>query len=183
MTLQSALLQTLRESSGPVAPLIKAYLSGNEARLRERHLIERSGTGTCKEYTGVIDSLLRALFTYKSEKLKCFETAALIAIGGYGRGELNIRSDIDLMLLYKKRITPELEELTQRMLYVLWDTGLDLGFSIRSVDECMALAKDDLKTMTALLDTRHLHGDRPLFETLSSDIRKKSSQGTHRQYI
>lgn len=173
MTLQTALLKRLKEADGPVAPVIRDYLSSNEAELRERHLAVRSGTQTCKAYTAVIDGLLKALFTYKSEKLRCFETAALIAIGGYGRGELNIRSDIDLMLLYKKRITPELEELTQKMLYVLWDTGLDLGFSIRSVDECLALAKDDLKTMTALLDTRHLHGDRPLFDDLVSGIRKK----------
>lgn len=173
MTLQAGLLDRLRAAGGPVASIIKDYLSDNEARLRQRHLTDRSGTQICKEYTGVIDALLKALFTYKSEKLKCFETAALIAIGGYGRGELNLRSDIDLMLLYKKRITPELEELTQKMLYVLWDTGLDLGFSIRSVDECMALAKDDLKTMTALLDTRYLHGDKPLFDELGADIRKK----------
>ena len=96
----------------------------------------------------------------------------MVALGGYGRGELNIRSDIDLMLLYKESITPEIEELTQQLLTILWDTGLDMGFSIRSIDECLELAKEDHKTMTALLDRRFLAGDESLYSSLNTVVQQ-----------
>lgn len=158
--------------SGPATVVIKEYLSKGEAVLRKKHLKEKTGAEICRSYTSLIDDLLKSIFTVKSSDVKCAESVALAAIGGYGRGELNIRSDIDLMLLYRKRITPSIEELTEKMLYILWDTGLDLGFSIRSVDECISLAKDDLKTMTSLLDLRFLIGDRELFDILNESVRK-----------
>lgn len=166
------LLEKIKNSNGAVTAAIKEYLSKGEEGLRARHLSERHGAPVCKTYTLLVDDLLKALFAHKAEELKCKESIALVAIGGYGRGELNLRSDIDLMLLYDKKLTPSIEELTQQILYVLWDTGLDLGFSIRSISECVALSKDDLKTMTALLDLRYILGDRELFNKLNANIRK-----------
>ncbi len=158
--------------SAQAAAVIKDHLLKNEEALRKRHLDEKTGAEICRAYTLLIDDLLKSIFTVKSEEIKCQDSVALVAIGGYGRGELNIRSDIDLMLLYKKRITPAIEELTEKILYILWDTGLDLGFSIRSIDECIALAGEDLKTMTSLLDLRFLLGDPELFDLLTSRARK-----------
>ena len=178
-------LETLRCSlkeagqSGP-ARHVKQYLAQCEAILKTRHLSPDSGAGgmeVCSSYTLVIDGLLNVLFQIKCEELECAGPVALVAIGGYGRGELNIRSDIDLMLLYKGRITPAIEELSRTFLYVLWDTGLDLGFSIRSIGESVALAKNDLKTMTALLDRRFLHGDSALFEEFDRAVVKKLFSG------
>ena len=165
-------LDALNKTSGPLAPVVKEHLLKAEEELRTRHLSGEAGREVCRAYTIVIDNLLKALFTHKKDVLAPNDTAALIAIGGYGRGELNLKSDIDLLLVYKGRLTKGVEELTQAMLYVLWDTGLDLGFAIRSVSECITLAKDDLKTMTALLDLRFLTGDKALFETLHKNIRK-----------
>jgi len=167
----NTLVDSLR-SGGSATAVVKEYLSKGEAALRKKHLEKKTGAEICKSYTSLIDDLLKSIFTVKSSEVKCVESVALAAIGGYGRGELNIRSDIDLMLLYRKRITPSIEELTEKMLYILWDTGLDLGFSIRSVDECITLAKDDLKTMTSLLDLRFLTGDRELFDLLTESVRK-----------
>ncbi|MDO8426393.1 MAG: [protein-PII] uridylyltransferase, partial [Deltaproteobacteria bacterium] len=152
--------------------MIKDYLSRGEEELRKRHIAGDAGSNVCRSYTHLVDDILRGLFAFKSEELSSSEPTALVAIGGYGRGELNLRSDIDLMLLHKKRITKSVEELTQQMLYVLWDTGLDMGFSIRSAPECITLAKDDLKTMTSVLDLRFILGDKELFETLRSSVRK-----------
>ncbi|MEK7773339.1 MAG: HD domain-containing protein, partial [Deltaproteobacteria bacterium] len=171
------IIDSIRMNNGAATPVIKDYLSAGEDELRKRHASGESGARICKSYTGLVDNLLTALFTFKSEELKCQGDTALIAVGGYGRGELNIRSDIDLMLLYKKRITPEIENLTNQVLYSLWDTGLDLGFSIRSVAECITLARDDLKTMTAFLDLRFILGDRELFDSFSSRIRKDLFNG------
>ncbi len=165
-------LDALNKANGPLAPVVKEYLLKAEEGLKARHLSGEAGREVCRAYTIVIDNLLKALFTHKKEALAPKDTAALVAIGGYGRGELNLRSDIDLLLVYKGRLTKGVEEFTQAMLYVLWDTGLDLGFAIRSVPECIQLAKDDLKTMTALLDLRYLTGDKALYDSLHKSIRK-----------
>ncbi len=165
------ILDSLR-SSPAATPAIKGFLSKGEGELRREHLDGKRGAGVCRSYTRLVDDILKALFTCKSEEIKGAEKTALVALGGYGRGELNIRSDIDLMLLYDKKLTPAIEDFTQQILYVLWDTGLDLGFSIRSVAECVDLAKDDLKTMTALLDLRFLLGDENLYERLKTSVRK-----------
>src|SRR4030067_1352999 len=142
---QRPFLEVLKKSGGPVTPIVKKYLKDAASELRKVHLEERGGASVCASYTRLVDDLLKALFMYKKEELGCTDDVALVALGGYGRGELNIHSDIDLTLLYKRKITPAVEELTQQILYILWDTGLDLGFSIRTVAECITLAKDDLK--------------------------------------
>jgi len=165
-------LEVLRKSSGPVTPIVKKYLKDGAGELRKVHLEERVGAPVCSSYTRLVDDLLKAIFIYKREELGCTDDVALVALGGYGRGELNLHSDIDLTLLYRRKITPAVEELTQQMLYILWDTGLDLGFSIRTVAECIALAKDDHKTMTALLDTRFLFGDESLYDSLNDKVRR-----------
>lgn len=154
------------------APVVKDFLAKGEEELRRVHLANGSGREICRSYTRLVDNILKGLFSFKKAEINCSDPMALVAIGGYGRGELNIRSDIDLMLLYGKKLTPAIEDLTQQMLYVLWDTGLDLGFSIRSLSECIALAKDDLKTMTAVLDLRFIDGDEALFQALHSSARK-----------
>ena len=169
--MRNQVLERLR-TSPQAAPVVKDFLSRGEEELRRLHLASCSGREICGAYTLLVDEILRGLFTFKKEELKCDDPMTLVAIGGYGRGELNIRSDIDLMLLHGRKLTPAIEDLTQQMLYVLWDTGLDLAFSIRSLSECIALAKDDLKTMTAVLDLRFIDGDEKLFQSLHSGARK-----------
>ncbi|MBI5343741.1 MAG: [protein-PII] uridylyltransferase [Deltaproteobacteria bacterium] len=161
----------------PIIPAVKEYLSRCSDELRKRHLAGQSGADICAAYTLVIDDLLRSLFREKTEVADWRDMTSLVAMGGYGRRELNMRSDIDLMLLYRNKLTPAAADLTQRILYILWDTGLDLGFSVRSVDECMTLAKNDLKTLTALLDRRLILGDNSLFEQLGVGIKKKLLTG------
>ncbi|MFQ5735454.1 MAG: [protein-PII] uridylyltransferase [Thermodesulfobacteriota bacterium] len=168
----ATLLDTLRERKDSVTPVVKEYLTTGAAELRKEHLAGVGGEAICRAYTVLVDDLIKALFTFKREELGCDEPVALVALGGYGRGELNFHSDIDLTLLYKRKISKPVQELTQQILYVLWDTGLDLGFSIRTVNECIALARDDHKTMTALIETRFLLGDGSLYTALVDSVRK-----------
>jgi [protein-PII] uridylyltransferase len=162
-------LDGLKDWTGAAA-LAKAGLSATVEALRARHLERGTGSEVCRSYAAHVDGLVSALFSYKARELGCAGRVALAAVGGYGRGELNIRSDIDLLLVHKGRSSSAIEELTQQVLYVLWDTGLDLGFSLRSVDECIALARGDLKTMTALLDLRFLFGEREVYAALESRV-------------
>ncbi|GMR04270.1 MAG: [protein-PII] uridylyltransferase [Thermodesulfobacteriota bacterium] len=156
---------------------VKGYLKASEAELKKSHRAGARGTDVCRAYTLVIDDLIRKLFDIKAREAGLDEPLALVAVGGYGRNELNIRSDIDLVLLHKKKVTPRLEEFTQGLLYLLWDTGLDLGFSIRTAGECIDLAAGDLKTLTSLLDARFVLGDREIYSLLNSTVRKKLLTG------
>src|SRR5512137_2608079 len=95
---------------------------------------------------------------------------SLIALGGYGRRELAPYSDVDLLLLHEKREPgPFVKEASERFLYALWDLRLEVGYGIRDVHACDELAASDHTARTALLDLRHLHGDRPLFKELERD--------------
>ena len=88
----------------------------------------------------------------------------MLAQGGYGRGELNPQSDIDLLFLYPWKVNPYVETVAEVMLYALWDAGLQVGHAVRNVRECGRLAARDLKVKTALLDARYLCGDEPLYD-------------------
>ncbi|GGU45248.1 bifunctional uridylyltransferase/uridylyl-removing enzyme [Streptomyces albospinus] len=85
---------------------------------------------------------------------------ALVAVGGYGRGELSPRSDLDLLLLHDGRAaTADLAALADRLWYPVWDLGLDLDHSVRTPSEARKAAREDLKVQLGLLDARHLAGD------------------------
>src|SRR5476651_2070606 len=94
------------------------------------------------------------------------EHTALVGVGGYGRGELFPYSDVDLLILLQEApdaaITEKLEELVQ----LLWDLGLEIGHSIRTVDECMSESKADITVQTSLLEARLVFGDAALFAQL-----------------
>ncbi|MFB7909584.1 [protein-PII] uridylyltransferase [Kitasatospora sp. NPDC056076] len=92
---------------------------------------------------------------------------ALVAVGGYGRGELSPRSDLDVLLLHSGPVPRELPE---RIWYPVWDTGAKLDHSVRTVAEARAVAASDLKAQLGLLDARHLAGDRELTAALRSAV-------------
>jgi len=95
---------------------------------------------------------------------------ALVALGGYGRGELAPRSDVDLLILHAGD-GPEIEGLAERLLYPLWDAGLTVGHGVRTADECLALASERLDAATAMLDARLLAGDVVSWDDLRDRIR------------
>ncbi len=161
----------LGSPQGP-AQALKEYMRKKEAELHIRHRTTRHGRQITLEFTDLVDSTLRGLFERLSAEHRVVQRYAVVALGGYGRRELNIRSDIDLMILYEDNITPELETLTQKILYILWDSGMDVGFSIRTTEECMDVAREDTKTQTALLDARHLWGDEELFSWFLKKVEK-----------
>jgi [protein-PII] uridylyltransferase len=108
----------------------------------------------------VHDSAARA---YPVANPTAADKLAVVAVGGYGRGELAPFSDIDLLFLFPWKQTAHGEQIVEYMLYVLWDLGLKVGHSTRSIDDCMRLAKRDLTIRTALLEARYLYGEQSLF--------------------
>ncbi len=97
---------------------------------------------------------------------------ALLAVGGYGRSELCPESDLDVLLVFKGRIPRQAEELSRALFFPLWDQGLDLGHGVRSVGDCVNLAKNDNQVFASLLDARFLAGDRSVFEKFKGRFRK-----------
>jgi len=98
---------------------------------------------------------------------------SLVAVGGYGRKELSVHSDIDIMILFKSRIPAQAKDLAKEMFFPLWDLGFDLGYGIRSCKDCLALAMDDFEVFTSFLDARFICGDSPLFLAFMRDFHDK----------
>jgi [protein-PII] uridylyltransferase len=94
------------------------------------------------------------------------EGCALVAVGGYGRGELCPYSDIDLLLLFPDEVPQQAQALCRELFFPLWDLGLDLGHGVRGLEECMALAREDHQVFTSLVSARLLCGDDLLFQRL-----------------
>ena len=172
MMYNDILKKLFRGGSVPSATDIKEAIKETQEVFEKSHASSIArGLRVMDPYTTFIDSLICGVYTRLRDELSVSEETSLVALGGYGRRELNIHSDIDLMLLYGGARTPLIEELTEKFLYILWDTGLEMGFSIRSVGESIEVASGDLKTRTALLDRRFICGEESILKTLDNAVR------------
>jgi [protein-PII] uridylyltransferase len=149
----------------------RAFLDHHNEIIRARHKAGESGRLIVGSLTSMIDTLIRNLYRSASVDLHR-ETGccALIALGGYGRGELNPRSDIDLMFFYNGKEKSFAEGVSERILYLLWDIGLEVGYSIRTVKDCLDMAEKDITARTALLDSRYLVGDDTLYQEYTRSV-------------
>ncbi|MEJ2700797.1 MAG: DUF294 nucleotidyltransferase-like domain-containing protein [Desulfuromonadales bacterium] len=156
----------------------RSFLRHHQEIIRERHQAGASGRQTVGSLTSLTDTLIRNLYRSVSADIpeKSFGACTLIALGGYGRGDLNPRSDIDLMFFYGGKNKGFAEKVSERMLYLLWDLGLEVGYSVRTGRDCLEMAEKDITARTALLDARYLVGDEVLFREHSS--RKNSKKTT-----
>ena len=127
--------------------------------------------------TKMIDRLIISLFNLATGEARTLsknnlERATLMAQGGYGRQEMNLHSDLDLLFIYSKKKGIYIKTLTEKMLYRLWDLGLDVGYATRTVAECKRGLFEDVTIMTSLLDARYLSGNQELADLLLKTIRK-----------
>ena len=172
-----------------VLPLYKKFLKVEEHRLRLKHQAGGGGREICARRAELIDVLLQYVFGAAATATRRGASRtplALVALGGYGRGELNPFSDIDVMLLHgegTRKISPHLEEMVQQVLYLLWDSGFKVGHSTRSIKEAIAQANRDMLTKTAMLESRFLAGDAELAEQFREHFRSKCVEGHEREYV
>jgi [protein-PII] uridylyltransferase len=172
-------------------PLYKRFLKIEEHRLRLKHQAGGGGREICASRVNLIDILLRHVFdaavaSADPKKTMAQTPLALIALGGYGRGELNPFSDVDVMLLHgsnRAKVFPYVEQIVEQVLYLLWDIGFKVGHSTRSIKEAIAQANRDMRTKTAMLEFRFLAGDPRLAEALRSQFRLKCVAGHERDYV
>ncbi|MFD7030445.1 [protein-PII] uridylyltransferase [Streptomyces sp. NPDC059917] len=140
------------------------------ARLRLLQEESRSGPARRSALSGLTDDWLNALFA-TAVRESGVRGAALVAVGGYGRGELSPRSDLDLLLLHDGKADPKaLSVLADRVWYPVWDLGLALDHSVRTPGEARRTAAEDLKVHLGLLDARPVAGDVGLLAGLRTSV-------------
>ncbi|WP_369213107.1 [protein-PII] uridylyltransferase, partial [Streptomyces flavofungini] len=141
------------------------------ARLRLLHEESRSGPPRRSALSGLTDDWLAGLFRAGGGPEGMPEGAALVAVGGYGRGELSPRSDLDLLLLHDGSAdAARVAALADRLWYPVWDLGLALDHSVRTPAQARKTAAEDLKVHLGLLDARHLAGDAGLTTGLRAAV-------------
>ncbi|MEZ5959666.1 MAG: [protein-PII] uridylyltransferase [Hyphomonadaceae bacterium] len=156
---------------------------------KERLEAGENGLAVARLLAQVADEVVAALYDYttthifRSRNPTEGERFAVIAVGGYGRGELAPSSDLDLLFLRPYKPTPFDESVTEYMLYMLWDMGLKVGHSSRNIDECLKLAREDHTIQTALLEARRIAGDQTLAEELFTRFRKEVADRDHAGFI
>jgi len=162
----------------------KNFLAHYRAEIRALHDQGASGTEVAHLLCDMIDELnnklLHCIIYDLDGSGNLMEHIALVAVGGYGRGELNPFSDIDIMFLHDGTLPVEkVEDIAQKLLYFLWDMRLDVGYSVRQISDCVEMAGADGTVKTALMDARYLSGSRSLYaalhKTIFSQILPKSS--------
>lgn len=171
----------------------KTFLRLEGAMIRMRHDAGEPGVKVVQARAAMIDVMLSHLFDYA---LAAYQRAhgqppapvALIALGGYGRHELSPLSDIDVMFLFPPKGKPALvkplqEFLVNEVLYILWDCGLKVGHSMRTIDEVFVQARKDIQTKTALLESHLVAGPPALYETFASAYRNFVTTENPKGYI
>jgi [protein-PII] uridylyltransferase len=172
-----------------IAAVLKDALDRGRAEVRARFDQNNRGTEAARELCFLVDQIVRALHDlvvtsiYPLANPTQGERMALIAVGGYGRGELAPYSDLDLLFLQPYKATAHTEQVVEFMLYVLWDLGLKVGHATRSVADCIARARDDVTIRTALLEARYLAGEQVLFLDLKKRFENEIIKGSGAQFL
>ncbi len=139
----------------------RSLLSATQKSLCDRFLDGEPADRLVAERARVVDDTLTA--AWRRHGLAGTRAAALIAVGGYGRGELHPASDVDILVLRKDSGESALEKKIQTFVTFLWDLGIEIGHSVRTVEECVAAAKEDITVATGLMESRLLDGAKTLF--------------------
>ncbi|WP_425049770.1 [protein-PII] uridylyltransferase [Pseudomaricurvus hydrocarbonicus] len=157
---QGRFRRDLAQADGKIIPLFKNALNAANVQLDTRFDEGEDIRSLIYERAQIIDCILH----YAWYQFSWSDQVSLIAVGGYGRGELHPKSDIDLLLLMEQDNPQDLES-AQSLLLLLWDIGLDIGHSVRTLEQCIEIAREDITVATNLLECRTIVGsERPCLQ-------------------
>jgi [protein-PII] uridylyltransferase len=174
----------------PVVELLRAALASGRTEI-ERRLLARPAAGhDCAEAQAfLVDQLIRVIHdhvvgdVYRASNRSTGERLTIMAVGGYGRGEMAPHSDVDIAFITPHRQTAWCEQVIEAMLYFLWDLQLKVGHSSRSLDEMVRMSRADLTIRTAMLEGRYIWGDQALFDEARHRFFAEVVSGTERQFV
>jgi [protein-PII] uridylyltransferase len=172
----------------------KAFLKVETHRLKMLHRAGGGGVEICAARAHILDVLLQHLWETAKHSLsaqaqKEFPRMALIALGGFGRNELNPHSDVDFMFLHNGQVAgagkphPYLGRMLDGILYPMWDLGFKVGHSVRTLDECVKEANREMQSKTSFIEARLIAGEAGLFEKFQQTILAKCVKGHEDEYI
>ena len=158
-------------------PTLRGFLEEVQAYLLALHRADTSARTVNAAHSDLIDEFVVVLHDTAGQlvdegRRRRGDRLSILAVGGYGRQEMAIYSDIDLLLLHGRRPTPYVKAVCERMQYWLWDSGLQVGAATRDAGETRRMASQDGTVRTALLDARVLAGDEEIGARLREKVRK-----------
>ena len=173
-----------------VVELLRQALADGREEIARRLTAKPSGGTECAAAQAfLVDQLIRLIHdhvvdhVYRASNRSTGERLAIMAVGGYGRGEMAPHSDVDIAFLTPTKPTSWCEQVIEAMLYFLWDLGLKVGQSSRSLDEMVRMCRGDLTIRTAMLEGRYVWGDQNLFDEASRRFWKEVVSGTERDFV
>jgi len=177
--------ETLRAA---LLPAVKDFITEERARIEAAH---RSGTGGLEVvalHADLVDAVVCQLFRLADEivapaQREASEGCAVVALGGYGRRELNPGSDVDVMFLYARRADDYVTSILNHVLYFLWDLGFSVGHSCRSLSDTLRMMDEDLTARTSMLEARFLAGSPGVFAEFQERMWRALQGRRTQQYI
>ena len=162
-------MQTQRDTlqNRAVVEDLKDFCAKERERIYSRHQFGIGGKEIVEEYTRLTDNVIQRIYHAATQEKILPEAPylAILALGGYGREELNPYSDIDIMLVYDaSRVNvKQIQPFASQLITMLWDAGFEVGHSCRSIKECIRATYDDIFSKTSMLDARYIVGARPIY--------------------
>jgi len=164
LSLIERLDQALATGEAPL-PAYRDAIRASRKRLAERFHAGDPVEELVHERAAFVDQVLMRIWnTFMADH----PAAALVAVGGYGRGELHPASDVDLLILVQAEPEGPAKEALEQLVMFLWDVGLEVGHSVRTPQQCVEEAERDVTIVTNLMESRYLAGDESLFHTMKA---------------
>jgi [protein-PII] uridylyltransferase len=154
---------------------VRSYLEAARAHLEKLHRETRSGRATNERCAELTDRLVQHLFALAVARARPDpeEPVCLCAVGGYGRREMSVHSDVDLLVLHREPLSAAVGHVAEQVQYALWDAGLAVGCAIRTADETGGLAREDTTVATAILEARWLGGEPGMLALLRQEVERQ----------
>ena len=173
---------------GALELMRRARDEGRDA-LEQRLEAGAAGAEIVRRQTALIDQLLGVLLEraarvlYPEPNPTTANRLSLMAVGGYGRGDLSPHSDVDILFLLPYKLTGRNEQIIEHLLYMMWDLGFSVGHATRSVAECLRRAREDMTIRTSVLESRHVWGDQVLYDGFRQRFLTELVPGTEAEFV
>jgi [protein-PII] uridylyltransferase len=169
-------------------PPVKQFIGGERVSIEAAHRQGTSGLDVVGLHTDLVDAIICQLFRLADSGVRPdvrerTEGCAIVALGGYGRRELNPASDVDVMFLYPRQVDEYVRAVLNHVLYFLWDLGFTVGHSCRSLADAARMMETDLTARTSMLEARFLAGQPTVFAEMQARMWRGLQGRRAQQYI